>query len=150
MISIEEVQKLREETGAGVMDCKNALKDANGNFDEAMKLIKERGLLKAASKSSRGTNAGLLHAYIHNGRVGVLIEVHCETDFVARSEPFQNMVQELVMQIAAMNPQDVDELLAQPYVRDPKMTVDQFVKDNIALVGENIRVERFSRFELPR
>ena len=150
MIKIEDVQKLREETGAGVMDCKNALRDSGGDFGEAMKLIRERGLLKAANKSSRGTNAGLLHAYIHNGRVGVLIEARCETDFVARSEPFQNLVQELVMQIAAMNPQDVQQLLEQPYVRDPQMTIDQFIGGTVARVGENIRIERFSRFELPR
>lgn len=143
-----DVQKLRELTGAGVMDCKRALDDAKGDFEKAKKLIEERGVVKAEKKASRATGAGYLESYIHNGRVGVLLEVRCETDFVAHSDPFKQLARELSMQIAAMNPENVETFLKQPYIRDEKMTVDQLVKNTVAKVGENIRVERFCRYEL--
>ncbi|MEK7512652.1 MAG: elongation factor Ts, partial [Patescibacteria group bacterium] len=106
-INPKDVQKLRETTGAGVMECKRALEDAKGDFDRAISLINERGLVKAETKKNRATGAGLLKSYIHNGRVGVLIEVRAETDFVVRSDPFQELAHELAMQVAAMDPEDV-------------------------------------------
>ncbi len=145
---METIQKLRELTGAGIMDCKRALADAGGNLDAAAKLIAERGLVKAAKKGERATGAGLLESYIHNGRVGVLLELRCETDFVAHADPMKFLAKELTFQIAAMDPTDVPTLLAQPYVRDEKQTVDQLVKNTIARVGENIRVEQFARYEI--
>lgn len=143
-----DIQKLREMTGAGIMDCKRALQDAAGDFDKAIELINERGLVKAGSKSGRNTGSGVLESYIHNNRVGVLLGVRCETDFVARTDDFKNLAHELAMHIAAMNPKDVEGLLKQEYVRDPKMTVDQLVKASIAKTGENILVEKFYRYEL--
>jgi len=110
---ISDVQKLREATGAGVMECKRALEDASGDFEKAVRLIEERGVVRAEKKADRATGAGLIESYIHNGRVGVLLELRSETDFVAHSEPFRNLAHELVMQIAAMNPKDVAGLFGQ-------------------------------------
>ncbi len=143
-----DVQKLREATGAGMMDCKRALVDAGGDLDKAKALIMERGLVKAEKKADRATGAGILESYIHNNRVGVMLDLRCETDFVVRSEPFRTLAHELAMQIAAMSPVDNVGLLAQPYVRDPGLSVDSYIKSVIAKVGENIRVERFCRYEL--
>ena len=142
------VIKLRELTGAGVMDCKRALEKAGGDFDKAVEFIHEAGILKAESKKERKTGAGLLTSYVHNERVGVLLEVRAETDFVVRSEPFKEMAHNLVMQIAAMNPADVDELLKQPFIKDDSKTISDMVKGTTAKVGENIKVEKFCRYEL--
>ena len=103
------VVKLRETTGAGVMECKRALEKAGGNLEKAVEFIHEAGLLKAESKKERKTGAGLLHAYIHNERVGVILEVRAETDFVVRSEPFKELAHNIVMQIAAMNPKYIKQ-----------------------------------------
>ena len=130
------------------MDCKRALQDAEGNFESAKKLIQERGLAKVEKRAGRETGAGLVKAYVHNERIGVLLDVRAETDFVVRSEPFQELAQELVMQVAAMDPQTVEELLEQPYVRDESRKVQSLVQDVIARVGENVRVNRFIRYEV--
>ena len=142
------VQKLREETGAGVMDCKKALVDAKGDFEEAKKIIGERGLAKVEKRAGRETGAGLVKTYVHNGRIGVLLEVRAETDFVVRSEPFQELAQDLVMQIAAMNPETVPDLLKQPFVKDESKSVEALVGAVIAKVGENIQVTKFARYEV--
>jgi elongation factor Ts len=147
-MAAEDVSKLREMTGAGIMDCKRALDDASGDFEKAKALIMERGIVKAEKKADRATGAGILEAYVHNNRVGVMLDLRCETDFVVRSDPFRALAKELVMQIAAMNPADAAELLAQPYIKDPSMTVEQLIKSVIAKVGENMRVEKFCRYEL--
>ncbi|MBI2278963.1 MAG: translation elongation factor Ts [Candidatus Brennerbacteria bacterium] len=140
--------KLREETGAGVMDCKRALADAGGDYEKAKRLIAERGLAKAAKQGERATGAGLIYSYVHMDRVGVLLELRCETDFVARTDDFRNLAKELSMQIAAMDPDSPETLLAQEYMKDSAKTVDQLVKGVAAKVGENIQVARFSRFSL--
>jgi elongation factor Ts len=145
---INDIQKLREITGAGVMDCKRALEDAKGNFDLAIKIIGERGLLKAEKKQGRSTGAGFLESFVHNGRVGVLLQLQAETDFVVRSEPFRQLAHELAMQIAAMNPADVDELLNQPYIKNESVKISDMLKQVMAKVGENIKVERFCRYEI--
>ncbi len=145
---MNSVQKLREATGAGIMDCKRALDDAKGDFDGALKLIQERGFVKAAKRADRATGAGVLESYIHQGRVGVLLDLRSETDFVANSEPFRALAHELAMQIAAMNPGSIDGLLAQPYIKDAGATVSELVKGAMAKLGENIRIERFTRYEL--
>ncbi|MEK9150511.1 MAG: translation elongation factor Ts [Patescibacteria group bacterium] len=145
---ISDVQKLRETTGAGVMECKKALTDSGGDFDKAAALIRERGLAKAGGKSERKTGAGLIESYVHNERVGVLLEIHCETDFVSRSENFRKLSRDLAMQIAAMNPENVDDLLKQAYIKDESLTVEETIKQAIAKFGENIRLERFCRYEI--
>src|SRR3989344_5581633 len=128
MFSPADVQKLREQTGAGIMDCKKALTDAAGDFDKAVGLIQERGFTKAEKKSARAANSGIIHSYVHNGRVGVLLELNCETDFVARNDAFKELAHNLVMQIASMNPQTDEELLAQPYIKDSSITVENVIK----------------------
>ena len=148
MPKTEDIKKLRELTGAGVMDSKNALADAGDNFDKAVELIKERGLAKADKKAERELKAGLIDAYIHNNRVGVLLNVSCETDFVARSDTFKELVHDIAMQIAAMNPESVEELMHQAYIKDEKENVEKLVKGTIAKLGENIKVEEFTRYEI--
>lgn len=147
-MSAEDVKKLRELTGAGVMDSKNALEDAGGDFDKAIQLIKERGLEKADKKAGRELKSGLVDAYIHNNRVGVLLTVSCETDFVARSDDFRGLVHNVAMQIAAMEPENIEELLKQQYIKDESLTIEELVKGVIAKLGENIKVEQFTRYEI--
>lgn len=145
---VNDIQKLREMTGAGVMECKRALEDAAHDLDAAVKLVHERGLTKVEKRAGRETGAGLIESYIHSERIGVLLDLRAETDFVVRSEPFRKLAHELAMQIAAMAPKDVAELLGQPYIKDEKKTVKDLVNEVIARVGENIRVNVFSRIEL--
>ena len=147
-ITSSDVQKLREATGAGVMDCQRALKDAAGNFDAALNIIRERGLLKMEKRAGRSTGAGLIHSYVHNSRIGVLLDLRAETDFVVRSEPFKTLAHELAMQIAAVPPTNMDELLGQPYIKNESRTVKDIIGDVIAKVGENITVNGFYRMEL--
>lgn len=143
-----DIKKLRDFTGAGVMECKRALAETGGDFERAQQLLHTRGLVKAEEKSERQTGAGVVEAYVHNNRIGVLIEVRCETDFVARGDLFKAFTHDLAMHISAMNPANVDVLLHQPYVRDESMVVGDMVKDMIAKTGENIRIERFIRYAL--
>lgn len=145
---INDIQKLRELTGAGVIECKSALAEAKGDLEKAVAIIHERGLTKAEKRKDRVTGAGLLESYVHNERVGVLLELRCETDFVARSKDFKELAHDLAMQIAAMAPADVDELLSQVYIKDESITVDELVKRTFTKIGENIKIERFCRYEL--
>lgn len=148
-VKLDDIKKLREETQAGVADCRQALEDAGGNFEKAKKLIIERGLEKAAKKEGKETSQGIIESYIHsNGRVGVLVELRCETDFVARTDEFKHLSHELCLQIAAMNPKDVAALLKSAYIRDQSVTVADYIKQTVAKVGENITVARFSRLAL--
>ena len=147
-VTAEAVQKLREMTSAGVMDCRKALIEADGDFDAAVKIIHEKGLSKMEKRAGRETGAGLVHSYVHNDRIGVLLDVRAETDFVVRSEPFQKLAHDLAMQISAMAPKDVEELLAQPYIKDDKMTVKDLITEVVAKVGENVTVNQFYRIEV--
>ncbi len=148
MVKASDIQKLREETGAGVMDCKRALTESKGDFDKAKEFIKAQGLAKADKKSDRTVGSGIVTSYIHNDRVGVLLEIRCETDFVGNSDPFRELAKNISMQIAAMEPENVEELLKQPFIRDQKTSIADLIKSVIAKVGENIIVERFARFEI--
>ena len=146
-VTAESVSKLREMTGAGVMDCRKALLEANDDMDAAVKLIHEKGLTKVEKRSGNTTGAGLVHSYVHNERIGVLVHLSAETDFVVRSEPFQKLAHDLAMHIAAVGPKDTDELLIQPYIKDESKTVKEMVNEVIAKVGENITINGFSRME---
>lgn len=148
MVSVDDIKKLREETGAGIADCKEALNKAAGDVDQAKKLLKQKGLDKAASKSDRVVSAGVVETYSHGGKVGVLVEVFCETDFVAKTEDFKFLAHELALQIASMKPSSVEELLSQEYIRETDQTVDQLIKSVIGKLGENIQVGRFERIAL--
>jgi len=147
-IDLEKIKKLRLQTGAGVHDVKKALVDANGDEAQAAELLKRWGHDVMAKKASRETSQGLIASYIHSGRIGALVEVNCETDFVARNEEFQNFVKEVAMQIASSSVESVDELLAQEYFRDNSMTVADLLKQTALKVGENIKISRLARFEL--
>ncbi|MEI7925829.1 MAG: translation elongation factor Ts [Chloroflexota bacterium] len=163
-VSTEDVKKLREETGAGVMDAKRALDETDGNFEKAKAILRERGIAAAAKRAERETGQGVVEAYIHNGgRIGVIVEVQCETDFVARTDTFRQLAKDVAMQVAAMNPmaltpEDVpaehngtaeeNALLTQTFIKDGSRTIQQLVQDVVATTGENVRIARFSRFEL--
>jgi len=144
----ENIQKLRALTGAGVMECKRALESAKDDFDKAVSIVHEAGELLAQKKGERATGAGFLESYIHNERVGVLLELRCETDFVARSKDFRELARNLVMQIAAMEPDNVEDLMKQMYIKDETLMVENLVKQAIAKLGENIKIEKFCRYEL--
>lgn len=194
-INAQTVKKLREETGAGMMDCKKALMEKNGDYDKAIEFLRLKGMATADKKASRNTKEGLIYSYIHTGnKLGILLEINCETDFVARREEFTELAKNIAMQIAS-NPEiqvvateDISEatkeeirkfesakedlqnkpedirnkivagrvekslkkqvLLEQEYIRDPNITVNEYIKQVIGLLGENIRVSRFTRYVL--
>lgn len=147
MTAIDQIKKLREKTGGGVMDCRRALEEAKGDEKRAEELLKKWGVEKAEKKAGRTTSAGLVDSYIHaGGKVGVLLEIACETDFVARTAEFKNLAHEICLQIASMNPNDVKTLLKQEYIREPGVTVEQLVKQVIGKLGENITITRFIRY----
>ena len=163
-ISTTTIKELRDKTGAGIMDCQKALSEAEGDLEKASQILKERRLFAVQKKAGRATKEGLVEAYVHTGgRIGALVEVNCETDFVARNDAFKELAHNLAMQVAAQDPQFISEeevpdgtdcepevscLLLQPYIRDPGIKVKDIIAETIAKFGENIRVSRFSRFQL--
>ncbi|MDP2952347.1 MAG: translation elongation factor Ts [Chloroflexota bacterium] len=160
-VSTETIKSLRESTGAGIMDCRKALLDAQGDMEKASQILREKGLAVAAKKSGRATGQGRIEVYIHGeGKIGSMVEANCETDFVARTQEFRELVHNLALQVAATNPRWVspeeaqggdpkeDCLLLQPYIRQPDRSVQDLINEVIAKTGENIRVRRFARFEL--
>ncbi len=193
-ITMDLIQQLRDRTGLGMMDCKKALTEANGDIDKAIELLRKKGAAIAAKRSGNATAEGLVHAYIHPGsRVGVLLEVNCETDFVASTDTIKQFAADVCLHIAAMkplfvNPEDVDAaiiakereiftaqmansgkpekiieqivqgkinkflseicLIQQPYIKNDKITIDEYLKETVAKLGENIKIRRFARFEI--
>ncbi len=159
--SVADIRAIRSETGAGVMDIKRAIEDAEGDLDKARELLGQRGSQFSAKRAERETREGLVSAYVHPGRpLGALLELNCETDFVARTDDFTTLARDIAMHIAAMGPtrisDDEDEnsdddgpaLLTQPWFRDGSQTVEQVIQAAVAKLGENIQVGRFSRFEI--
>lgn len=192
-VSIEDIKKLKELTGVGLTDAKTALVEAEGNFDKALEAMRKKGLTRAEKKGDREAREGVIDSYVHSGRIGVVVEVNCETDFVARLDAFKSLAHEVALQIAAMNPVYVTEddipveeiervrkeatdrviaegkpadiaekivdgqvkkhfaekvLMQQTYIKDDKQTVADFIKANIAQLGENIVIRQFKRIEL--
>jgi len=162
-VSTEAIKTLREQTGAGIMDCKRALQEAKGDVAAALAALKERGYAMAKKKEVRATGQGLVEAYVHGGgRVAALVEVNCESDFVARTAEFKELAHDLAMQVVATNPRflkredvppgseanDEDCLLLQPFIKDPGRIVQDIISEAISKVRENIRIKRFVRFEL--
>lgn len=172
------VKDLREKTNAGVMDCKRALEEAKGDLQKALRILKDQGLLQAEKKAQRQASQGLIYSYIHGGgKVGVLLEINCETDFVARNQKFQDLAKDVALQIAGSHPaaqyvsrSEIGEnalkaahaeynsnlekyyeqvcLLDQPFIKDSSLTVQRLIQTKIAEIGENIVIKRFVRFEL--
>lgn len=163
-ISIESVKELRKRTNVGIADCNKALLEMGGDMEKAMEFLKQRGAAIVAEKKDAAVTEGVVEAYVHHTRrIGVLLELNCETDFVARTAEFKELAHDLAMQIAAAAPQFVTSeemspeveadpqmvcLLNQPFIRDPARTVQEIIAETIAKVGENIRVRKFARFEL--
>lgn len=148
-IDLKTLKKLRDETSASIADCRRALDESNGDYKKALSWIKERAIEKADKKSGRVTSQGLIEAYIHQGgKVGAMVELLCETDFVAKTDEFKHLAREVGMQVASMDPKDVDALLKQDYIRDASMTIEKLIKSAIGKLGENITVKRFTRFEI--
>lgn len=168
-MSADLVKELREKTGAGFMDCKKALTESGNDLEKATEYLRKKGLASAAKKAGREMNDGRVFSYVHaTGKIGVLVEVNCETDFVAKTDDFVALASNLAMQVAAANPRFVSKdtvpaeeaskipaaeldsvcLLSQQYVKDPGKTVEDLVKETIAKLGENIGVKRFARFQL--
>ncbi len=147
--NLQDIQALREQTGYGVMDVKRALEEARGHPQKALELLRARGAVVAAKKADRATSAGRVEAYIHgDGKIGVLVEVNAETDFVARNAEFIEFVHDVALQIASMRPADVAELLTQPFIKEPSQTVQELLHEQVGKIGENLSIRRFVRFEL--
>lgn len=147
--NIDQIKRIREATGLSINKIKGALVEANGDEEKALASLKALGSNIAGKKSGRSVKEGIVSAYIHTTKkLGAMVELLCETDFVARNEEYQELGKEIAMHIAAMKPETVEELLAQPYVRDPAKTVKDLIHERIAKLGENIQVGRFTIFEV--
>lgn len=148
-ININQIKKLRAKTQAPVLECRNALEENDGNLKKAERWLRQRNNLKVAKKKNRITEQGLIHAYIHNeAKTGAMVKLCCESDFVARNKAFNNLAHEIAMQVAAMKPKNVKELLAQEYIRDPEKTIQDLINEAIAKFGENIKIEGFARLKV--
>ena len=149
MITAEQIKKIREATGYCIIECKNALEETNGDEEKAFKILEKKGKEKANKKSERETKQGLIESYIHaNGKIGVILEINCETDFVARNENFKELAHDIAMHIAAMETQDSEELLSQPFIKDPEKTIKDLITEAVAKLGENIKIGKFCRLEI--
>lgn len=148
-ITMDQIKKLRLETGAGVMDAKKALEETGGDLTKAKKIIQKKGLDRAEKKAERETAQGIVYAYVHhNGKSGALVRLLCETDFVARTDDFTRLAKELAMQVTSMNPETKADFLAQAYIRDSKLTIEELIKQTAGKVGENIQLGDFTRLEV--
>ncbi|MBP7832949.1 MAG: translation elongation factor Ts [Candidatus Levybacteria bacterium] len=144
------IKELRDKTGAGINDCREALLESKGDLKKAEEILQKKGFEKAAKKGDRETGQGLIESYVHAGRIGVLVELNCETDFVARTDEFKTLAHEIALQVSSMNPKNTEELLKQEYIRDGSKTIEELVKAAIAKLGENIVLGRFHRIEIGR
>ena len=164
MSSMADIKSLRQRSGAGILDCKKALSESSGDLEQALDWLRAKGIANATKKAGRIAFEGLVGSYIHGGgKIGVLVEINCETDFVARTEAFRELARDVAMQVAAMNPlalnpedvpddapgkKDEHALLTQPFIKDAGRTIADLVQETIATTGENVRITNFSRFEL--
>jgi elongation factor Ts len=146
---IELVKKIRIETGLGIMEIKAALEEANGDETKAKQILKEKGFKKAETKTERETHQGRVATYTHStGKIGVIVELLCETDFVAKHEDFMELTKDICLQIAAMNPENVDQLLKQEFIKDASITIEEKIKGLVVKFGENMKLTRFQRYEI--
>mgnify|MGYP001166187287 FL=1 len=161
-VDLSIVKELRQKTGAGIMAVKKALDESGGNSDKAEEILKEQGLANALKKSGRDTSQGVIQSYIHAGnKIGALVELKCETDFVARTDDFINLAKDLAMQVAAMGPLFISKddegadkaseeeiLMSQDFIKDPSITIEDMIKSMISKVGENVNISRITKFDL--
>jgi len=149
MMSIDLIKQLREQTGMSVAECKKALEASGGDMGKAREVLKEQNKALVDKKAQSATGEGIIEAYIHaNAKIGVLLEMNCQTDFVARNPEFKGLARDLAMQVAAANPENVAVFLSQPYIKDPSKTVQELVNEHIAKLGENIKINRFARYQI--
>jgi len=149
MIKVNQVKQLRDKTNASMMDCKKALVEAKGDEKRALKILQKKGQLIAMKKSGREAEQGIIEAYIHsNKKIGVLLELKCETDFVARNEEFKELAHDLAMHIAAMDPENEKSLLKESFIKNEEITVKDLIDERIAKLGENIKIGKFTRYQL--
>jgi elongation factor Ts len=150
MVNVEQIKELRDQTGVSVAECKKALEAAGGDLEKALISLRQASGATALKKASRQLGAGVISTYIHsNNAMGAMLELDCETDFVAKNEGFKQLAQDLAMQVAAFAPQNLEELLAQPFVKDPTQTIADLIKGGIQKFGEKIELIRFERFAAP-
>jgi len=148
MVTTEQIKELRDRTGISISQCKKALEEVSGDMDKALSILKAQGAAIADKKSSRALGAGKVSAYIHsNGNMGSLIEIHSETDFVAKNPEFLALASDIAMHVAAMNPVDLAELSEQPFIKDPALTIKDLVQNHVQKFGERIEIARFVRFD---
>ncbi len=148
-VKVDDIKKLREATGAGIADCRRALEEAKGDFKKAEDLLRSWGIDKATQKADRKTRAGIVDTYIHHNLTsGATVSLACETDFVARTDEFKDLAHQIAMQVAAVNPDSLKQLLDSYWIKDEKKTIDELIKEHIAKLGENIEVKEFKRFEI--
>ncbi len=147
-IKIEEIRKLRELTGVGITDAKKALVDTGGDFEKALEEMRKKGLAKAEKRTAREARAGAVGTYNHDGRIGVVAEINCETDFVAKTDEFKELVKDICLQVAASEAEEVEDLLKEAFNKRPELTVGDLVKEYGAKLGENIVIRRFIRMTL--
>ena len=162
-VTVDDIKTLREKTGAGIMDCRTALSEAGGDLDKAQAILREKGVATAAKRADRDATEGVVASYLHGGRIGAMLELNCETDFVARTDVFRDLAHDIAMQIASMNPQVIDAadlpadaegspaelaLLSQTFIKDPSRTVQDLINETVSSTGEKIAVRRFARYEL--
>lgn len=149
-LDMKTIKTLREETGAGVMDAKRALEESDGDLKKAKEWITKKGLARAEKKSAeRDAVEGIIYSYIHHDkRSGALVELACETDFVARTDDFENLAKELAMQVTSTNPENIPGFMAEDYLRDPSMTVEELIKATSGKIGEKIELKRFTRYKV--
>lgn len=148
MTNIDQIKKIREATGAGMSDIAEALQSAGGEEKKALEILKKRGLDIAAKKSDRSTGQGLIETYAHLGKIGAMVEVNCETDFVARNPEFKEFVHDIALQVASLDSEKLEDLLAMELIKEPGKTVQELLTEKIAKLGENIQIKRFTRFVL--
>ena len=148
-ISLDKIKQLRKETKAGVLEARQALQASKGDDKKAKRWLLEKGLVKASKKTDRATGEGLIEAYIHtDGKVGAIVKLACETDFVAKTKEFRALAHEIAMQVASMDPKDIDQLLSQEYIRDKSKKVGDLIKEAIAKLGENIKIVEFNLLKI--
>lgn len=148
-VKAQQVKKLRDKTGASMMECKNALVETKGNEEKALKVLQKKDQITAMKKSERKADQGIVEAYIHSdNKMGVLLELKCETDFVARNEEFKKLAHELAIHIAGMDSKDEKSLLKEPFVKNPEITIKNLIDEKISKLGENIKIGKFIRYQL--
>lgn len=148
MDNLSKIQMLRERTGLGVLDLKKALEESSGDENKALEILQKKGVAVAEKRAERVTKQGVVVSYAHGSRIGAVLELNCETDFVAKTDDFKNLAKDLVMQVASMEPKDSDELLAQPFIRESSKTIKDLITEIVGKTGENVKIGKFSRIEL--